>query len=149
LAPSINKLPIFWGITTWKCQILLLNLSSVVFIDFDIQVFVGGNQKHPINEILHYLARRIGEEIELERQLFEYIGKEYPINVQILNIMKQLRRIVQNNDQLQDDEFMDMSDCIINAVDKYTKRVNYYRNYANLISKHESEQQFNNAFGKR
>jgi hypothetical protein len=89
------------------------------------------------------------EEIELERQLFEYIGKEYPINVQILNIMKQLRRIVQNNDQLQDDEFMDMSDCIINAVDKYTKRVNYYRNYANLISKHESEQQFNNAFGKR
>jgi hypothetical protein len=88
------------------------------------------------------------EEIELERQLFEYIGKEYPINVQILKIIKQLKRIVQDNDRLQDDEFMDMSDCIISAVDKYTKRVNYYRNYANLIPRHESEQQFNNAFGK-
>lgn len=88
------------------------------------------------------------EEIELERQLLEYIAKEYPINVQILNIMKQLRKIIQNNDELQDDEFMDMSDCIVSAVDKYTKRVNYYRNYAKLIPKHESEQQFNSAFGK-
>lgn len=43
--------------------------DQFVFIDFDIQVFVGDNQKHPINEILHYLARRIGEEIELESSL--------------------------------------------------------------------------------
>ncbi|NBO98598.1 MAG: hypothetical protein EBU90_00455 [Proteobacteria bacterium] len=88
------------------------------------------------------------EEIELERQLFDYISKEYPINVQMLKIIKQLRRIVQDNDQLQEDGFMDMSDCIISAVDKYHKRVNYYRNYAKLIPKHESEQQFNSAFGK-
>lgn len=40
-----------------------------VFISFDIQVFVGNNGKHPINEILHYLAQRIGEEIELESSL--------------------------------------------------------------------------------
>jgi ABC-type branched-subunit amino acid transport system substrate-binding protein len=38
--------------------------DQFVFIDFDLQVFVGGNQKHPINQILHYLAQRIGEEIE-------------------------------------------------------------------------------------
>jgi len=38
--------------------------DQFVFIDFDIQVFVGDNRKHPINEILHYLAQRIGEEIE-------------------------------------------------------------------------------------
>ncbi|MBD1215143.1 MAG: ABC transporter substrate-binding protein [Dolichospermum circinale Clear-D4] len=37
--------------------------DQFVFIDFDIQVFVGDNRKHPINEILHYLAQRIGEEI--------------------------------------------------------------------------------------
>ena len=43
--------------------------DQFVFIDFDIQVFVGDNQKDPINEILHYLARRIGEEIELESSL--------------------------------------------------------------------------------
>ncbi|WP_051347529.1 ABC transporter substrate-binding protein [Dolichospermum circinale] len=38
--------------------------DQFIFIDFDIQVFVGDNQKHPINQILHYLAKRIGEEIE-------------------------------------------------------------------------------------
>lgn len=37
--------------------------DQFVFIDFDLQVFVGDNQKHPINQILHYLAQRIGEEI--------------------------------------------------------------------------------------
>lgn len=37
--------------------------DQFVFIDFDIQVFVGDNRKHPINQILHYLAQRIGEEI--------------------------------------------------------------------------------------
>ncbi|MFM6909992.1 MAG: ATP-binding protein, partial [Dolichospermum sp.] len=38
--------------------------DQFVFIDFDLQVFVSDNRKHPINQILHYLARRIGEEIE-------------------------------------------------------------------------------------
>ncbi|MDB9492652.1 ABC transporter substrate-binding protein [Dolichospermum circinale CS-534/05] len=38
--------------------------DQFIFIDFDLQVFVGDNQKHPINQILHYLAKRIGEEIE-------------------------------------------------------------------------------------
>jgi ABC-type branched-subunit amino acid transport system substrate-binding protein len=38
--------------------------DQFIFIDFDIQVFVGDNQKHPMNQILHYLAKRIGEEIE-------------------------------------------------------------------------------------
>ncbi|MFM6278519.1 MAG: ATP-binding protein, partial [Dolichospermum sp.] len=38
--------------------------DQFVFIDFDLQVFVSDNRKHPINQILHYLAQRIGEEIE-------------------------------------------------------------------------------------
>lgn len=38
--------------------------DQFIFIDFDIQVFVGDNQKHPINQIVHCLAKRIGEEIE-------------------------------------------------------------------------------------
>ena len=66
----------------------------------------------------------------------------------MLKIIKQLRKIVQDNDQLEDEGFMDMADTIVSAVDKYDKRVNYYRNYAKLIPKHESEQQFNSAFGK-
>ncbi|MBD2143350.1 ABC transporter substrate-binding protein [Anabaena sp. FACHB-1250] len=37
--------------------------DQFVFIDFDLQVFVGDNRKHPINQILHYLAQRIGEKI--------------------------------------------------------------------------------------
>ena len=45
------------------------NQDQFVFIDFDVQVFVGDNGKHPINEILHYLAQRIREEIELESSL--------------------------------------------------------------------------------
>ena len=85
------------------------------------------------------------EEIELERMLFDYINKKYPFPVQLLNIMNQLRKIVENNDSLQDDSFMDMSDCIRNAVDKHNKRVNYYKNYSIIIPKNESKQ---NVFDK-
>ena len=86
------------------------------------------------------------EEIELEKELFSFIDKNYPPQIQMLNIIKQLRKIVQNNENIQDDNFVDMSDYILNAVDKYDKRVNYYRNYAKLISKHESEIQFKSIF---
>jgi len=37
--------------------------DQFIFIDFDIQVFVNSDHT-PINQILHYLAQRIGEEIE-------------------------------------------------------------------------------------
>jgi hypothetical protein len=86
------------------------------------------------------------EEIELEKELFNFIDKNYPPQIQMLNIIKQLRKIVQNNENIQDDNFVDMSDYILNAVDKYDKRVNYYKNYAKLISKNESETQFKSIF---
>jgi len=89
------------------------------------------------------------EEMELERELFEYIDKKYPLAVQMRNIIKQIKMLVKNNLNLQDDDFMDMSDYIINAVDKHDKRVKYYRNYASLIPKDESERQFNTVFGKQ
>lgn len=37
--------------------------EQFVFIDFDLQVFVNSDHT-PINQILHYLAKRIGEKIE-------------------------------------------------------------------------------------
>jgi hypothetical protein len=88
------------------------------------------------------------EEIELEKMLFGYIEKKYPLAVQLNNIMNQLRKIVEKDDSLQDDDFMDMSDCIKNAVDKHNKRVNYYKNYSKIISKNESKQQFAKVFGQ-
>jgi hypothetical protein len=86
------------------------------------------------------------EEIELEKQLFSYIKEKYPLHIQINNIIKQLRFIIRENDLLQDEEFMDMADSILNAVDKHDKRVNYYKNYGNFVSKEESEKQFNDNF---
>jgi hypothetical protein len=88
------------------------------------------------------------EEIQLEKDLFEFISKKYPINIQIINIIKQLRKIVNSNDALEDEDFVDMSDIIINALDKHNKRINYYRNHSKFITKYESEQQFKETFGK-
>ncbi len=88
------------------------------------------------------------EEIEMEKMLFKYIEKKYPLPVQLNNIMNQLRKIVENNDSYQDDAFMDMSDCIKNAIDKHNKRINYYKNYSNIIPKNESKQQIGKIFNK-
>jgi len=88
------------------------------------------------------------EEIEIEKILFNFIENKYPLPIQLINIMNQLRKIVENNEELRDDSFMDMSDCIKNAVDKHNKRINYYKNYSNLITKDETNRQFQQTFGK-
>lgn len=88
------------------------------------------------------------EEIELEKMLFKYIEERYPLKTQIINIINQLRLIVEKEDSLQDDSFMDMSDCIKNALDKHNKRINYYKQHTNLISKNESKKQYNQVFRK-
>lgn len=88
------------------------------------------------------------EEIELEKMLFNYIENKYPLPVQLFTMMNQLRKIVENDDSLQDDAFMDMTDCIKNALDKHNKRVNYYKNYSKIIPKNESKQQFGKIFNK-
>lgn len=80
------------------------------------------------------------EEIELENILFRYIENKYPLKTQLINIMNQIRKIVQYNEDLQDDSFIDMHDCIKNALDKHTKRINYYQNYSKIIPKNESKQ---------
>lgn len=87
------------------------------------------------------------EEIEIEKKVFEYINKKYPLEVQLCNIIKQLNNIIQKDDSLQDDDFSDMAQYILNALEKREKRINYYRNYARLIPKHEAERHFNSAFG--
>lgn len=86
------------------------------------------------------------EEIELERELFEYIDKRYPLAIQMTNIIRQISKILRKYPDLEDDEFVDMSHYILNAVDKTNKRIKYFKNNSQLISKNESEQQFKQAF---
>lgn len=87
------------------------------------------------------------EEIQLENELFTFINENYPLQTQLLNIIKQLKKITNSNQDIQDDSFSDMADYILNAVEKYNKRINYYKNYERMIPKHESRKQFENAFG--
>jgi hypothetical protein len=87
------------------------------------------------------------EEIELERELFEYIDKKYPLPVQMTNIIRQISKILKNHPNLEDDEFVDMSHYVLNAVDKANKRIKYFRSNSQLIPKDESERQFKEAFG--
>jgi hypothetical protein len=70
------------------------------------------------------------KEIELEKELFKYIDRRYPLNIQLLNIIKQLKKITKSNDLLQDDDFTDMADCILNAIDKHNNRVKFYQKHA-------------------
>ena len=75
------------------------------------------------------------EEIELEEQLFKYIQEKYPLTIQLINIIKQIRKLVEHDKNIQDYEFMDMSDSILNAVEIQMKRINYYKNYERFIPK--------------
>lgn len=75
------------------------------------------------------------EEIEIDNALFRYVESKYPLKVQLINIITQLRKVVQYNDILQDDDFMDMSGAILNMVDKYKKRIKYIQKYPNLVKK--------------
>jgi hypothetical protein len=104
--------------------------------NYDDGKMVSNNIEYPI------------EELELEKELFNKINTKYPPQIQFLNIIKQLKKIIQYNQDVMDDDFMDMADSVTNAVDKYDKRINYYKNYSKLIPKNESEQQFKNVFGK-
>ena len=57
-------------------------------------------------------------EYGLQLSLFNKIYKEYPIDLQIVHIIKQLRVIAEKNESLTAD-FAIMSDLILNAVEKY------------------------------
>jgi len=81
------------------------------------------------------------EEIELENELFDFIDKHYPIGIQIINILKQIKKIIEYKPEIQDENFLDMADCVLNAMDKYNKRIKYHKTYSTLISKDESKQQ--------
>jgi len=69
------------------------------------------------------------KEIELENDLKNYIQAKYPIDIQILNIIQQINKILENNDSLADDDFVDMSQSILNAIEKTKNRINYYKAY--------------------
>jgi hypothetical protein len=88
------------------------------------------------------------EEIEIEKKIFEYIEKNFPLNIQLINIIKQLKKIVEMNDNLQEDSFMDMANLIICALDKKESRIKYYKNYYKSITNNESRQKFEKSFSE-
>jgi hypothetical protein len=95
--------------------------------DYDSGKMVSNNTGYPV------------EELELEKELFKYIERKYPLTIQLVNIIKQIRKIVQYDKNIQDYEFMDMADSILNAIDKQVKRINYYKNYEKFIPKYETQ----------
>jgi hypothetical protein len=86
------------------------------------------------------------EELELERQLFEKIDQKYPLGVQLVNIIRQLKLL--SNEGEADYRFTDMADTILDAVEKHDSRIKYYQSRNKLLNKEDAQQQFTNTFGK-
>lgn len=84
------------------------------------------------------------EELELEKQLFKEINLKYPLGVQLVNIIRQLKILSANSEQ--DYRFSDMADVILSAVEKHDNRIKYYKARNKLLNKEDAIQQFNNIF---
>jgi hypothetical protein len=85
------------------------------------------------------------EELDLEKRLFEEIDQKYPLGVQLVNIIRQLKLISKGKET--DYRFEDMSDMILDAVEKYDSRIKYYESRNKLLNKKDAQQQFNSTFG--
>jgi hypothetical protein len=77
------------------------------------------------------------EEIALEKQLFDTINKNYPLPVQLIYIIKQLKLLSREGEQ--DHNFQDMADIVLEAVEKHDNRIKYYQNRNKLISKNDTK----------
>lgn len=64
------------------------------------------------------------EDLEKEKELFSKVNSKYPINVQLINIIRQLK-IISEGLLKSDDVFLDMADEILNAVELQEKRIKY------------------------
>lgn len=69
-----------------------------------------------------------------EKKLFENICKKYPLGVQLSNIIKQVKIIAEKLDVI-DDNFLDMSDQILRAIDLQDKRLKYSSVRKKIFSK--------------
>jgi hypothetical protein len=64
------------------------------------------------------------EEVEAEKRMIGDINAKYPLGVQMINIIRQLKLLADQNNS-QDERFMDMAEEILNAMDKHDKRLKY------------------------
>lgn len=81
------------------------------------------------------------EELHLNMEFFKQITRRYSLGDQLFNIIRQLKKIVDQNQDIRHDEFYDMADFMLNAMDKYQEAINYHKSYSNFKPIHESEQQ--------
>jgi hypothetical protein len=65
------------------------------------------------------------EELKIEKELFEIINKVYQPGVQLTLIIKQLH-LLASKTNLFDEEFKEMSETILTAVEKQSKRIKFY-----------------------
>jgi hypothetical protein len=65
------------------------------------------------------------EELDLEKKLFSEINSKYPLNTQLINIMRQVKILSEASPMHQDCVFLDMADEILNAIELQEKRIKY------------------------
>ena len=65
------------------------------------------------------------EDLNKEKELFATINAKYSLNSQLINLIRQVKILSENNQLLQDAIFMDMADEILNAVELQEKRIKY------------------------
>jgi hypothetical protein len=84
--------------------------------DYDTGSFV------PINDSPYPKTKK-----DLQKSLFDRIYKEYPIDLQNVIIIKQLQKICNSyGNNFMNDDFKDMSDLILKAVENYEHDTNFY-----------------------
>jgi len=64
------------------------------------------------------------EELEEQKRMFNDLNSKYPTGVQLVNIIRQLKKIAEQS-ELQDDRFMDMAENVLNVMDKHDKHLKY------------------------
>jgi hypothetical protein len=71
------------------------------------------------------------EQIETEEELFKKIHIKYPLGVQLVNIIRQVKKI-SNHLDCTDDKFSDMAEDILSAIDMYDNRIKHRLNRKKL-----------------
>jgi hypothetical protein len=80
------------------------------------------------------------EDHNKEKELFSKINTKYPLNEQLINIIRQLKILSDNNPLLQDSVFMDMADEITDAVELQEKRIKYITARSKFFFQNDKQQ---------
>lgn len=73
------------------------------------------------------------EQIEYEKELAQKVSKNYPYPIQMVNIIRQLKKIADNTN-IQDDAFMDMAEEVLHLIDLQDKRIKYALNRKKFLN---------------